>query len=92
MATTFVPGQTGCFACLFPHEPVKTKEARLPALGPAAGVIASIQSMEALRILLGLPPKLAGKLLEFSGTEMRFRTVGLEKNPECEVCAHIEGE
>jgi molybdopterin/thiamine biosynthesis adenylyltransferase len=91
MAATFVPVETGCFACLFPQERVRTNETEFPALGPTAGVIASIQSMEAIRILLGLPPKLAGRLLEFRGTEMRFRTIGLERNPECSECADIEG-
>jgi molybdopterin-synthase adenylyltransferase len=90
MASTFIPGKTGCFACLVPPERGGTNEGALPALGPAAGVIASIQSMEAIRILLGLPPKLAGRLLEFNGTEMRFRTIGLERNSECKECTHTE--
>jgi molybdopterin/thiamine biosynthesis adenylyltransferase len=86
MAATFIPGKTGCFACLFSPERVRTSEAEFPALGPTAGVIASIQSMEALRILLGLPPQLAGKLLEFRGKEMRFRSTVIEKDPECPWC------
>jgi adenylyltransferase/sulfurtransferase len=87
MAATFIPGKTGCFACLFPPERVKTSEKEFPALGPTAGIIASIQSMEALRILLGLRPQLAGKLLTFRGTDMRFRSTTIEKDPECSVCA-----
>jgi len=91
MAATFVLGETGCLACLFSPDRVRTNETEFPALGPAAGVIASIQSMEAVRIILGLPPKLAGRLLEFNGTDMRFRTIGLERNPECKECTHMEG-
>jgi molybdopterin/thiamine biosynthesis adenylyltransferase len=90
MASTFIPGKTGCFACLFPPRPTRGEETGLPALGPTAGVIASIQSMEALRILLGLPSKLAGRLLEFRGMEMRFRTIDVEKDPDCTVCANIK--
>jgi molybdopterin/thiamine biosynthesis adenylyltransferase len=86
MAATFIPGKTGCFACLFSPERVRTSEQEFPALGPTAGVIASIQSMEALRILLGLAPQLAGKLLEFRGMEMRFRSTVIEKDPECPWC------
>jgi molybdopterin/thiamine biosynthesis adenylyltransferase len=86
MAATFIPGKTGCFACLFSPERVKTSETEFPALGPTAGVIASIQSMEALRFLLGLPPQLAGRLLEFRGAEMRFRSTLIEKDPECPWC------
>lgn len=87
MAATFIPGKTGCFACLFSPERVRTSEKEFPALGPTAGVIASIQSMEALRILLGLRPQLAGRLLEFRGMEMRFRSTMIEKDPDCPLCA-----
>jgi adenylyltransferase/sulfurtransferase len=87
MAATFIPGKTGCFACLFPPERARTSETEFPALGPTAGVISSIQSMEALRILAGLPSQLAGKLFTFRGGEMRFRITPMEQNPECPLCA-----
>lgn len=92
MAATFIPGETGCFACLFHPERTRTNETEFPALGPTAGVIASIQSMEALRILLGLPPQLAGRLLEFRGMEMRFRSTLVERNPDCPWCGGRQGE
>jgi molybdopterin/thiamine biosynthesis adenylyltransferase len=92
MAATFIPGKTGCFACLFPLGQTRGEEKAIPALGPTAGVIASIQSMEAVRILLGLPPKLAGKLIEFHGLEMRFRSTLVEKDPECPLCGNAQGE
>jgi adenylyltransferase/sulfurtransferase len=87
MAATFIPGKTGCFACLFPPERARTSETEFPALGPTAGVISSIQSMEALRILAGLPSQLAGKLFTFRGVDMRLRITPIEQNPECSVCA-----
>jgi adenylyltransferase/sulfurtransferase len=90
-AATLIPGKTCCFTCLFPPKDLRKLETGIPALGPAAGVIASIQSMEALRILLGLSPKLAGRLLDFQGKEIRFRTIRLEKNPDCKLCGHTKG-
>jgi molybdopterin-synthase adenylyltransferase len=90
-AATFIPRKTCCFACLFPPENLRTQKTGIPVLGPAAGVIASIQSMEAIRILLGLKPQLAGRLLDFQGQEIRFRTIRLEKNPDCKLCAHVQG-
>jgi len=87
MAATFIPGKTGCFACLFPPEKPGGKEPAIPALGPTAGMISSIQSMEALKILLGLPSQLAGKLLTFRGVDMRFRIIPIEQDPECPLCA-----
>jgi adenylyltransferase/sulfurtransferase len=90
-AATFIPGKTCCFACLFPPKDLRKQDTGIPALGPAAGVIASIQSMEALRILLGLSPQLAGRLLDFQGQKIRFRTIRLEKNPDCKLCGHTKG-
>lgn len=87
MAATFIPGKTGCFACLFPPERARTSETEFPALGPTAGVISSIQSMDALRILAGLPSQLAGKLFTFRGADMRLRITPMEQNPECPLCA-----
>ena len=86
MAATFIPGKTGCFACLFPLQKTSGGEPPIPALGPTAGAIASIQSLEALRILLGLPPRLAGRLLEFRGMEMRFRSTAIYQDPDCSLC------
>lgn len=86
MTAAFIPGETCCLACLFPPERAITNETEFPALGPTPGVIASIQSMEALRILAGLPSKLAGRLLEFRGMEMRFRSTLLTKDPNCHHC------
>jgi len=88
---TFIPGRTCCLACLFPRTQGQEEAGVTPALGPTAGVIASIQSMEVLRILLGLEPALAGRLLEFQGSRMRFRTVRLERNPDCVLCGLPRG-
>lgn len=90
-AATFIPGSTGCFACLFPPERPEPGKHERPALGPTAGVIASIQSTEAIRLLLGLPSCLAGKLLTFHGTDMRFRSTLLQKDPYCPLCGKPQG-
>jgi len=92
MAATFIPGKTGCFACLFPSGKRGDEKREIPALGPTAGVIASIQSMEAFKILLSLPSRLAGRLLEFRGMEMRFRSTPIEQDPDCPLCGRPQGK
>lgn len=89
MASTFIPNRSACFACLFPPGRAPGDE-EVPVLGPTAGVIASIQTLEAIRILLGLPSQLAGWLLQFRGLEMRFRNTRIDKNPQCPVCGQGE--
>lgn len=84
MVSTFVPGETACFECVFPHI-VKKKE-EIGVLGPTPGVIASIQAMEAIKILLGMDGTLKNRLLFFSGKEMTFTEIRVEKSPECTLC------
>jgi molybdopterin/thiamine biosynthesis adenylyltransferase len=89
MASTFIPGRTGCFSCLFPPK-AETQEAKPPTvLRPTAGLVASVQCLESLRLLTKLSPKLAGKLLRFSGLTMEFRMLRIERNPICPVCGEI---
>ena len=85
-ASTFVPGETGCLSCLFPSKGLRTPAIGFPVVGPAAGVIGSIQSAEAIRILLGMSPALANRLLNFQGKSMKFRTVHVGKDPACPQC------
>jgi len=48
--------------------------------------VASLQAMEALKLILGMKGLLAGRLLYFSGVEMTFREIRIERNPDCEIC------
>lgn len=85
MVTTFIPGETPCFRCIFPYE---TKKGEIiGVIGPAPCVVAALQAMEALKIILGMKGLLAGRLLYFSGVEMSFREIRIEKNPDCEICS-----
>jgi adenylyltransferase/sulfurtransferase len=91
MAATFIPGQTGCLACLFPEHRKTGQRGPAPALGPTAGVIATLQSLEAILILLGLPPRMANRMMDFRGLDLRFRTIRTEKNPDCSLCHTPKG-
>jgi len=85
MATTFLPGKTPCFECVFPH---LAPQSNTPfgIIGPVPGVIASIQTIETIKIILGMGDLLAGRLLYFSGHDMTFREFKLRKDPDCPVC------
>jgi molybdopterin/thiamine biosynthesis adenylyltransferase len=84
MVTTFLPGQTGCLECLFPERPVI--ETPPGVLGPAPGLIACIQTMEAVKLVVGFGQLLEGRLLYFRGFDISFKEVFLERNPDCPVC------
>lgn len=55
----------------------------IPAFGAVAGVIGSMQCVEAVKILLGRPDVLFGKMLHYDGAHCEFDIVEIEKNPEC---------
>ncbi|MFZ0134940.1 MAG: HesA/MoeB/ThiF family protein [Desulfobacterales bacterium] len=91
MTATFIPGRGACFGCLFPPRPEDAEPAPAPVLGPVAGLIASIQCLETLRLLLGDDSRLAGRLLRFNGSTMEFSTLKIDRNPLCPVCGGPPG-
>ena len=84
MASTFVPYQTPCFECIFSH--ISDNEEKKGVLGMLPAIIGAIQSLEALRLITAGEPALAGTLLYFSGTNMTFQHIAVDKNPHCTVC------
>jgi len=86
MVSTFLPGQTPCLECVFPDTGATSGTTPPGILGPVPGVIASLQAVEAVKIILGLHTPLAGRLLCFCGTDMTFREFKIKKDPDCTVC------
>ncbi|MDD3845344.1 MAG: HesA/MoeB/ThiF family protein [Syntrophorhabdaceae bacterium] len=84
MASTFISGETPCFECLFSH--ISEEEKAKGVVGPVPALIGSIQALEAIKILLGDRPSLAGTLLYFSGMSMTFQNILVERNPLCPIC------
>jgi len=84
MVTTFIPGRTSCLECLFPWD--NGQKEQIGIIGPVPGVIGSIQSMEAIKLILGIGKLLTNKLLVFNGMGISFRKIEIEKNPDCPVC------
>ena len=82
--TTIIPGQTPCFACMFPRDVEGEKP--LPVFGCTPALIASLQVMEATKLLAGFGELLTGKMLYVRGEDMEFVTVDLQKNKACHVC------
>jgi adenylyltransferase/sulfurtransferase len=78
-----------CYACLFP-EHGESEDVRCAVMGvfaPLTGIIGSIQSAEALKLLIGTGELLAGRLLLLDALEMQVRIISLKKDPACPVCA-----
>ena len=82
--TTIIPGKTACLKCIFPSAPPPSV---VPVLGATAGVIGTLQAMEAVKYITGAGDLLADRLLTFDGYSMQFREIKIRPDPECACCA-----
>jgi len=81
-----------CYACLFP-ESGENEDVRCAVMGvfsPLVGIIGAMQAAEALKILAGTGEPLSGRLLLLDALAMDVRTVKLQRDPVCAVCAARE--
>ncbi len=85
MTTTFIPGKTPCFECLFPEGvPHKGPPG---VLGPLPGIIGSLQALAVINFLVGIDAGvLSGRMLYVDGATMSFRTIDMGRNDQCRVC------
>lgn len=84
-ATTISPSQTGCLKCLFPTADTDIHVVK-GVISPTVTTIASIEAMEAVKLLLGIGKPLINRLLTYNGLTMEFRQVTIRKNPDCPLC------
>jgi len=96
---TIRPGATACLACLLEaraDQGIEETCDTVGVLGAAAGVIASIQAAEAIKLLVGSSEALHGRLVSFDVWSGQFQAIRVARNPDCRVCArgefrHLEG-
>ena len=87
---TYVPGISPCYRCVFEAPPPKgavpsCREAGV--IGAMAGIIGSMQALEAVKYITGQGDLLTGSMLVFDGLIMEWRKVKLPRvNPSCPVC------
>ncbi|MDD5955939.1 MAG: HesA/MoeB/ThiF family protein, partial [Lachnospiraceae bacterium] len=88
---TVIPHQSPCYRCVFKTMPPKDaiptcKQAGV--IGAMAGVIGSLQALEAVKFLTGAGELLTGRLLTFDALTMKFHTVKLPPRGDgCAVCS-----
>jgi molybdopterin/thiamine biosynthesis adenylyltransferase len=84
------PGRTACYRCAFPVEPVDAPRcADAGVLGPAAGVIGSLQALEALKLLTGVAPAIADGFLQVDLATTEFLRVHAPRRADCADCGAL---
>ena len=56
---------------------------------PLVGIIGSMQAAEALKLVLGIGPSLAGRLLLLDARSMEWSSIGIARDPACAVCGRF---
>src|SRR6516165_3357183 len=78
-----------CYRCLYPEPPppgMVPSCAEGGVLGVLCASIGSIQVNEAIKLITGIGEPLAGRLMIYDALEMTYRTVRVQKDPDCAVC------
>ncbi len=92
-ASVFWPTAPGanapCYRCLYPEPPppgMVPSCAEGGVLGILCASIGSIQSTEAVKLLMGIGEPLVGSLMVYDALEMEYRKLTVRKDPECPLC------
>ena len=78
-----------CYRCVFPEPPppeLVPSCAEGGVLGILPGLIGTMQATEAIKLLLGIGDALVGRLLMVDTLSMDFRTLKVNRDPDCPVC------
>ena len=86
------PGESACYRCAFPTPPPdgsvpSCREAGV--LGAMAGVVGSIQALEALKLLTGVGRPLLDRMLQLDGASMEQTLVTTSRRDGCSACARV---
>src|SRR5215510_5071820 len=88
--TVFAPQLGGpCYRCLFPEPPPPESVpncAQAGVFGVLPGIIGMLQSIEAIKLIVGIGEVLVGRLLHFDALKVKFRELKLRRDPQCPVC------
>lgn len=77
-----------CYHCLYPAQGEDQATcAEAGVLAPLAGVIGSLQAVEALKILLNIGETLQGHLLRIDARSLQWRLSTLKADPACPICS-----
>lgn len=78
-----------CYACIFPPS-ADFEEVQCSTMGvfsPVVGIIGAMQAAETLKLITGIGPSLAGRLLMLNAKSMEWSSMRVRRDAQCNVCA-----
>ncbi|HET7028154.1 MAG TPA: molybdopterin-synthase adenylyltransferase MoeB [Candidatus Limnocylindrales bacterium] len=88
--TTFVPYEGPCYRCLYPTPPPPELAPGCSVagvLGVVPGIMGMLQTLEVIKLVLGIGESLAGRLVLFDALDTTFTELKLRRDPNCPVCS-----
>ena len=76
-----------CYQCLYSEDGNENESCvQSGVLAPVAGLVGTIQALQAIKVLLGLGDQLCGTLLLVDALDLSFRKVKIGKDLKCPIC------
>ena len=88
--TVFNPSVAGspCYRCLYDEgDDAALNCAENGVISPLVGIIGTSQALEAIKVVTDVGDTLVGRILYFDGKYMEWRSLKLNKHPNCQVCS-----
>ncbi len=80
------PWEQGCYRCLWPDDVEPERNCRTAGIvGPVVGVMGTLQTLEAIKLLSGIETP-SGELRLFDGKTSQWRSLALRRASGCPVC------
>ena len=84
---------SACYHCLFPSEEEQALNcSNSGVMGPVVGTIGTLQALEAIKYITGLPSGIKNKLKIFDGKTLEWQTFAINKDAQCTVCGNVSGK
>jgi adenylyltransferase/sulfurtransferase len=92
LTMTIKPGSSACYRCAFPVEPPAGSVpscSEAGVLGPVAGIVGSMQALEALKLLSGVGEPLLDRIVQVDGHSLAHTIVSTSRRADCPACARV---
>lgn len=77
-----------CYRCLYTEHQTDESCSETGVLSPLVGVIGAQQAVETIKLMIGLPSQLLGKLQVYSAFESSSKLLTIRKDTQCPVCSN----